>query len=303
MRWVKAEPFRKTLWRLYGCLGRCVRRLKINEVRLGRVTIGSRIDNAIRRMLLKGFSATPALLGTRMRLSSIGPDTLEMALGIYEPMTTDFIRTTVSEEMTVVDVGAHVGYYTLLASMGVGRRGRVYAFEPNPKTFDTLLRNLDQNACTNVTALPYAVSNYDGEVSLYVHRSSCMHSLHPQDPTLPAISVRSLRLDSYFASCGWPKIDFIKMDIEGGESAALEGAEATIRRSKPALVVEFWIKHLAAAGVSPQDFLLQLRHLGFSVLAIDESSRRSHLVDGYEDLRRQFGNNLALNLICKMKDV
>ena len=232
-------------------------------------------------------------------MSGAGPASLEIAFGIYEPLTTRLFRAALYEGMTAVDIGAHVGYYTLLAACDVGPRGCVFAFEPHPQNFRALRENLDRNSCTNVVALPYAVSDSIGEASFHEHQSSYEHSLHRRGSALTSLRVPTVTLDSFFSDRGWPRIDLIKMDAEGSESAILKGAEGTIERSKPILITEFSPETMAAAGVPREGFLAHLLRLGFTVVALDDSSLRSTPFQSIAELNRQFGEDWSGNLYCQ----
>ena len=87
--------------------------------------------------------------------------------GVWEPAATAAFRSLLSPGDVCVDVGAHVGYYTLLASKLVGPAGHVFALEPAPSTFEALSSNLASNAVTNVTALRFAAGAAHGRAALY----------------------------------------------------------------------------------------------------------------------------------------
>jgi FkbM family methyltransferase len=196
---------------------------------------------------------------------------LELAYGVYEPGTTKLFELMLRPGMTVVDVGAHVGYYTLLAARLVGDQGRVYAFEPHPDTFKVLCQNVKINRLSNVVAIPKAVDDTIGRKRLFLaHGSSGLHSLYARGLVSPySIWVDTTTLDAFFAEEGWPPIDLIKMDIEGGEPAALRGmAQLLTRCPTLKLIVEYSPERLKAAGVQPEAFLRQLNTLGFRLFVV-----------------------------------
>lgn len=114
--------------------------------------------------------------GVRMKVTngSIAHDLL--VKGVYEPKTTSLFKKVIREGDIVVDVGAHIGYYTLLASRLVGDTGKVYAFEPEPRNYDLLLKNLELNNVKNVVAIKKAVSNKKGTLKFYLSKISLEHS-------------------------------------------------------------------------------------------------------------------------------
>jgi FkbM family methyltransferase len=131
-----------------------------------------------------------------------------------------------------LDVGAHIGTHTLTMSRLVGPSGRVYAFEPVQKTYRELRRNLELNGVTNVVPLRYAVGK--GPPSMIE-----MNPIHPGEEGGTSVGhggdrVELRSLDSF----GFEQVSLIKIDVEGFELPVLDGAEETIRRNRPVLIVE-----------------------------------------------------------------
>ncbi len=131
-----------------------------------------------------------------------------------------------------LDVGAHIGTHTLTMSRLVGPSGRVYAFEPVQKTYRELRRNLELNGVTNVVPLRYAIGK--GAASVIE-----MNPIHPGEEGGTSVGhggdrVELRSLDSF----GFEQVSLIKIDVEGFELPVLDGAEETIRRNRPVLVVE-----------------------------------------------------------------
>ena len=167
----------------------------------------------------------------------------ELMYGTFEEDEIRFVSRLLRPGMTAVDIGAHHGLYTLLASRLVGRRGRVIAFEPSPRECERLQRHLRVNRCGNVLVEPCAVGNESGEADLFVvkgHRD-WGNSLRP--PAVPEeterVRVKVSRLDEALAEKSVEQVDFIKLDAEGGELAALQGAERLLARMpRPAILAE-----------------------------------------------------------------
>jgi FkbM family methyltransferase len=132
-------------------------------------------------------------------------------LGTYEGRCTKFVASQVRPGMTAFDVGANVGYYTLLMASRVGPTGRVLAFEPDPANIAALKKHLVLNEINNVEIIEAAVSDQTG-TSFF----SCAGSQGVLSSA--GISVKTVVLDEY------PAPDFIKMDIEGTEVSALRGS-------------------------------------------------------------------------------
>lgn len=217
--------------------------------------------------------------GHRMVLSPPGeyaaPD---LVADRYEPGTTRLFRELLEPGQTVIDIGAHAGYYTLLAARAVGATGRVIAFEPAPRNLALLRQNVAQNGYAEiVTVVPSAVSNAVGRQTLLLSGfDTGFHSLQQVGPRRKGadggVVVETTTVDAYLVGLGWPRVDLVKLDIEGGETAALRGMRGlTARTPGLRLVVEFcpWI--LRALSMDPAAFLQLLRDEGFDLQVIEEA--------------------------------
>jgi FkbM family methyltransferase len=138
---------------------------------------------------------------------------------------------------TFVDVGANIGLWTLVAASAVGKEGRVFSFEPNPVTFQKLVANIERNRRTNVvTAFQQAVSHVNGSLSFSCPTQHNLSAIADDANASDVISVESVSLDSVVHGT---KVAGIKLDTEGHELFALEGALETIENSSPWLIIEF----------------------------------------------------------------
>jgi len=197
---------------------------------------------------------------------------LDYADGIYQPerSVTELVLKILKPGNVAVDVGAHVGYYTLLFRRLVGPYGRVYAFEPSPEFFNVLVKNLIVNSFTDVVAVQAAVADCCGNKGFY-HVLGGGSSLYKRMDGANMISVRVTTLDTFFSQLNWPKIDLVKMDIEGAEYAALKGAKELVRRNDSLnMLVELNPSTLEAAGVTPREFLELLMEMGFRQIQVVE---------------------------------
>ena len=199
-------------------------------------------------------------------------DSLQLAMrGVYEPVTTALITRLVRPGDTVIDIGANIGYYTLIFARLVGDRGRVVAFEPDPDNFDLLARNVAANGYENVTLVRGAVAARAGMLRLY--RSATNdgdHRTYDVRDGRTSVEVEAVRLDEYWTA-DRGTVDLIKMDIQGAEGAALEGMEQVLARNPEVkLLTEFWPGGLAAAGTDPHDYVAALRRHAFQLHEVDE---------------------------------
>lgn len=134
---------------------------------------------------------------------------------------------------TVLDIGAHAGFYTLLLSRLVGPAGRVFAFEPLPANLRHLREHLRRNAIVNVTVSPTAVGETPGTAHFAPGPNSYTGALSASGP----LTVSVVSLDDLHAAGVLPEPDLIKIDVEGAEDLVLLGARRLIRKALPTLVV------------------------------------------------------------------
>lgn len=180
----------------------------------------------------------------------------------FEPGVVKTVRKLVKEGMVAVDCGAHIGVFTLLLSQLVGKKGKVYAIEPDKRNFALLGKNIELNGYKNVIARRAAITSKDGKVKLYVDDET------PVDNRITFDASRSRKTESVDGVCidsitKNKKIDFIKLDIQGAEILAMEGAEKVLRKNKKLImVVEFWPYGLSRSGKSPNDLIKILQKYG-----------------------------------------
>ena len=170
----------------------------------------------------------------------------------------------IQQGMHVVDIGANVGDYTLWFSRLVGSEGHVYAFEPSPRAFRFLTRNIAENRVSNVTALNQALCEVDGcqqffEASKATGQSSLIRSAVPTGSECELLEVRTIRLDTFVRQMHIQRCDFIKLDVEGAEYRVLLGALDTLRRYRPKCLLEFWPWGLTQSGTTSEALLALLR--------------------------------------------
>ncbi len=239
------------------------------------------------------------VLGHRMRLDA--NDRADLSInGVYEPLTTDLVRAKIAPGAAVLDIGAHIGYYTLIFAKCVGPTGHVFAFEPEPGNFALLEENVSANRYQNITLSRVAVSDRAGRARLYVDTGNAGDCrMYDSHDLRPSIEIETIRLDEYFDS--YPgRLDVIKMDIQGAEPAAWRGMAGLLERHRRLkLVVEFWPYGLRLFGTDPAEFLQALYQAGFRLWNLNE--RRGALTaTTASELLAEYPPTLenATNLFC-----
>lgn len=186
-------------------------------------------------------------------------------LGTFERVETDIVEHALKPGMTFVDVGANVGYFTLLAAQRVGTAGRVLSFEPSKALHARLAETVERNALSNVTLIEAGLGDREKIVRLYLNPSFANNS-----PTMVAheaaevTDVRVLRLDDFISTHRIDKIDLMKVDVEGYEPDVFAGAERALAAGTVrAVLCEFNDHWLRMNGSSPAQLWDTLISAGF----------------------------------------
>lgn len=220
---------------------------------------------------------------------------------ITEPTETRLFQRELRPGQTVIDVGANIGYYSLLFARAVGATGRVYAFEPDPTNFAILRQNIDINGYQNITAVRKAAWSSDATLRLYLSaQNRGDHQAYASGEDRPTVEIEAIRLDSFFSTVDRP-IDWIKMDIQGAEYHALQGMTQILRRSPcVTLVTEFWPGGLSRASGDPRAYLHSLRELGFTLYHIhDRDDTLSVISDADLLAQHPVESDSFTNLLCR----
>lgn len=223
-----------------------------------------------------------------------------LGLGEYEPGTMALFRSYLKEGMTVIDIGANLGYFTVIAARRVGPQGLVLCYEPDPHNFSLLEKNIAANGFTNVKPFTLALSDKSGTRELFFGDNQTTLSFSDKKGEGRFESVATDTLDNSLKALGSPKVDMIKMDIEGAEPIALDGMLGTIARNPDIIVLfEFHPNAIKRLDYSPLRFLERWKELGFSLSAIDEDRKTETSIDDTLKFEESFnGKELSMNLVA-----
>jgi len=240
----------------------------LGRVGVARIPGARRLDAAVRRAV----GTRAEVLGHTMVLDR--GDTLFLARhGVYEPTFTALVEGAVRAGDVVVDVGANIGYHTLLFARAAGPTGRVIAFEPAPDTFRLLEENVRANGYENVELVQAAASDASGRVTLQLSDEN------PGDHRIvgpggrEGIEVACVTLDERLAEGPLP--DVVKLDVQGAEPRVLRGMSSVLGRAPVRLLLtEFWPRGLVEAGEDPPAFLAAITGAGYELRLVDEDAGR-----------------------------
>lgn len=213
-------------------------------------------------------------LNSRLLISTKNPR-LGLSLrtsGEFEAKQTKLFLKAVKPGDIVFDIGANVGYYTVLASKKVGRRGKVFAFEPDPHNLTFLQKNQQINNCQNVEIIEKAVADKDGK-SYFLQDTS-----NPGESRLSnkgEITVETITLDTFISQKKIKKVDVIKIDIEGAEIQALKGGREFLKNSKNIKIfIECNQTKLKESKKTVDELIKKILSLKFEIKEIINESER-----------------------------
>jgi FkbM family methyltransferase len=271
--------------------------------RPARAILGPSVGKILYRLAAKS-DAPVSVNGHTMYLATKGKyPPLRMALGQYEEDTTRLFTECIKSGMTVLDIGAHVGYYSLLAAKLSGSGGRVISFEPDPDNYSLLVKNISENGYETITAVNKGVAANSGAGTLYISRlDNGRHSTYRDNaPSNNSISITTTSIDDFFSALEWPTVDLVKVDVEGAEMDVLNGMTGLLERCPNIrLVMELNPVLLKKAGVDPQAMMASLESQGFTLHqlmpedepAVLKSSDSGRLIAGL------LANQDSINLYC-----
>ena len=205
-------------------------------------------------------------------------------LNYYEIRETNYVRKILREGDVFVDIGANIGWFTVLASAGVGASGQVFAFEPSRRIHQHLADNVGINNCGNVVLERLALSDASG--------SAILANANPRNDGMGSIvhggrtgeEVRTQTLDAYFEGRDAGTIDLVKLDVEGAEMFVLRGMRGLLAAGRVRRILfEYHRGQQAAAGEPPQIIFEFLREFGFEFHALNYFGNTRPL-RSYEDL-------------------
>lgn len=213
--------------------------------------------------------------------------------GYWEKYETQLFKQYVKEGMTVVDIGANIGYYSLIASKIVSDKGKVYCFEPMPNTYQILVNNIAINHDKNVYAFNKAVTDREDIARLHLDsRTPASNSLSDNGKY---IDVETTTIDKVI---GNNKVDIIKMDIEGSEMLAYKGMVDTIKNNRNLVMfTEVCDKKLITTGSSMQEYVSELLKC-FDIAVIDEHNQELICCEEVNDVVNLAKYKTMINLLC-----
>ncbi len=238
----------------------------------------------------------------------------------YEPYESNLIESLLKPGDTFVDIGASIGWYTLIGAKKVGPSGKVYAFEPDPRSAALLRKNVDANDYKNVTVAEKGISDSTGEHKIFLREEKWGNNSFfdpmsdPETLVLPFVrgnspegysketKIKTVSLDDYFKDT---HIDLMKIDTEGAENLALKGGKGVFSKNKNIIVICEYIPFImeATGGKGEHErFINGFKELGFSTFDLDEEEKKLKPVSAEDVLKtytvsKRNGTNLLFRRV------
>ena len=217
----------------------------------------------------------------------------------HEPIHTQLISQEIKPGMICIDLGANIGYYAMLEGKLVGKKGKVICIEPSPTNFSYLKKNIELQQNSNFEAFNFAIGDRDGAVKFLVSNKTNLSRVvsefhHQYDDQTSTIEVPMKKLDSFLRENPQPKIDLIRMDIEGFEYEASFGMVETLKKFKPILIIEVHTNELSLER--SKEFLDNLRKLGYNIKYYFPKFWDFNIISSMKDVKKISIEDLIKNI-------
>jgi FkbM family methyltransferase len=232
-----------------GMLFRLVKLLRRGHIRLTRANAPLLLRKAVDHCIysLRPSTVQGTLDGLKFTIRLNDPCHYDLVLGAHEPVIAEWLHQFVRPGMTVVDVGANVGFYTLMLARLVGESGKVIAVEADPETCKLLRKNVEENFFRWVDVVSGAAHDTCGRVQIGRATASSGYSgLYYWDPA-EWIEVSAFTVDSLVDPLGVKRVEVVKIDVEGAEAGVLRGMRRLLSEDRPLILLELHGQYADAA--------------------------------------------------------
>jgi len=272
-----------------------------------RVTYRSRIKDAEWLELFHNKDNFIFNLDDKLKILLFKDDLLSRLIyNSFEKAEIDFLKYFLKEEDVFLDIGANIGLFSLYASNIVGESGKIFAFEPTPKTFVRLNSNIELNKKQNIVALNIGLSNEDGLVDFNVSNDGydAWNSIVDLDILVNRnkIKIKFKTLDSFIEEYDLRKISLVKLDVEGWEKFVLQGSHRLLSKTDaPVFLVEFAEKNAFKAGYYCNEVFDLMESYGYSWFSY--SSINNKLIKEKRRLHYPYINLIAIKNFSGRKEL
>ena len=232
---------------------------------------------------------------------------------VYGELDTKIVKKIVKSGDVVLDLGANIGYFTILFAKIVGENGKVVAFEPESKNFQILKKNISENGYNNVILENKAVSEKNGSTVLFTGtKSSGANRIYEpkkaqewrkkeKQQEFEKNEIETVSIDKFLNEKEIEKVNFIKIDIEGGEFFALKGMKNILKNPDLKIFMEWDRPALEDSGIKPIEVLELLKQENFIIYYVHDKKNKLELADERKLLTSETYKIKTINLLCTKK--
>lgn len=189
--------------------------------------------------------------------------------GDYETFELDIFMQLLKPGVTLLDIGANMGIYSLLAA---DKAKRIFAFEPVPENLSLLRKSVKANSASSVKVIPAAVGEKDGSVEMHIIPNSLgTHGIYADSES--TLTVQIVSIDNFIKEHSVGKVDLMKIDVEGYEPYVVKGAIKTLKKYKPIILMELDSSLIKASQADPKTFVKELFSIYKYCYLIDERKK------------------------------
>ena len=198
---------------------------------------------------------------------------------VYEKCESKFLKSICFEGMSVLDIGANIGFYTAIFSQFAKETGVVVAIEPDKESFKYLSKSINFFDYKNVLSFPVAASDTKQRLPLFISKENRGDNrLYSKDLKRDSIMVDCLTVDELLKTNKIESLDLIKIDVQGYEPKVLNGMRNIVNASKALIILsEFWPQGILEAGENPKEYLKMLRNMQFKLFELKRNASLVHL--------------------------
>lgn len=201
--------------------------------------------------------------------------------GYHNRNDINLFRDFLTPDSTFIDIGANIGWYTVIASLLLGENGKVISIEPEKSNLDLLQQNCKINNCDNVSIVTAAALDKNGTTNFYLNSENFGDHSIAKNTHLRTFSkieseqkiITTIAVDSLFTLDEWRKVSLIKIDTQGCESAVLAGMKNNLIHHRPKLIIEFAPAHIYQAGYSAFELFAFIENYGYTPYKICDRDR------------------------------
>lgn len=197
--------------------------------------------------------------------------------GIFEDASTKIVKKFIRPGDTIINIGANIGYYSVIFGKLTGPEGRVFSFEPTKYFREVLKDNLAANSLHNVEIIPFGLSDKPEQLTIQIDGITATLHVPGGKELVSQESISLMTLEAFCKEKDLNKIDFIKIDVDGHEPAVLNGGWKPIECFRPMLLIEISHAHYLQSGTNAWDFYKALKYKGLYIY--DENT-----LEEYKDL-------------------